>query len=356
MKQIQTVVPQWLFWLLLGTFILVSGIVLALMVRTAEAILYSPFNPLANEPVAEMQVDEALLPPAVTISSAEMTAMPAVALPELPPLEEAQINVLVMGIDRRPGEPFVARTDTMLLLSVDTERETASMLSIPRDLWVEIPGIGVNRINTAFLNGARGGNPTAGAELAMATVQRALGVPVEHYLLIDFQAVTNLIDSLGGVTVDVPVAIYDPTYPDMNYGYDPLTVPAGVQTMDGNTALKYMRTRHGDSDFGRARRQQQVLMGLRDEALSLGMGSLLLRAPALYRDVSEGIFTDLTLDQLLTIANTASGIPQENIETAVLDYTYVQSWTSPGGGSVLRLRPDAVQPLIDRLYGPRSGS
>ncbi|MCO5185112.1 MAG: LCP family protein [Anaerolineae bacterium] len=351
MNRSKQILPNWLYYALILAVVFTAGVVTALVVRTAEAMLQSPLNPLHSETLVD---DDALaaVPPMITVSSAEMTALPAVTMPELPELaDDERINVLVMGIDRRPGQPFISRTDTMMLLSIDPGAETASMLSIPRDLWVDIPGIGVNRVNTAFLNGARSGNSAEGAALAMETLRTNLGVPVDHYLLIDFQAVTNVIDSLGGVTVDVPYEIYDPTYPDHGTGYDPLYVPAGVQTMDGEMALKYMRTRHSDSDFGRARRQQQIIMALRSQAATLGFADLLLRAPTLYRQLEEGIFTDLTLDQLLVIASTASDIPTDHIRSEVLDYTYVESWTSPGGGSVLRLLPEKVQPLIAELYG-----
>ncbi len=314
MNRSKQILPNWLYYALILAVVFTAGVVTALVVRTAEAMLQSPLNPLHSETLVD---DDALaaVPPMITVSSAEMTALPAVTMPELPELaDDERINVLVMGIDRRPGQPFISRTDTIL-------------------------------------NGARSGNSAEGAALAMETLRTNLGVPVDHYLLIDFQAVTNVIDSLGGVTVDVPYEIYDPTYPDHGTGYDPLYVPAGVQTMDGEMALKYMRTRHSDSDFGRARRQQQIIMALRSQAATLGFADLLLRAPTLYRQLEEGIFTDLTLDQLLVIASTASDIPTDHIRSEVLDYTYVESWTSPGGGSVLRLLPEKVQPLIAELYG-----
>jgi LCP family protein required for cell wall assembly len=351
LKKNKSILPSWLYWILILAVVFSAGIVSALVLRTAQAMLHSPLNPLRADEIAATEEEVAGIMPVITISSADLAAMPTLIVPELLDPGDERINVLIMGVDRRPGGPFISRTDTMMLLSVDPETQEASMLSIPRDLWVDIPGIGPNRINTAFLNGARNGDAAAGAELAMQTIRNNLGIPVDHYMLIDFQAVINIIDRFGGVTIDVPYDIYDPTYPDHGIGYDPFSISAGLQTIDGETALKYMRTRHGDSDFGRARRQQQVMLVLRDTVLGGGVGNLIMSAPALYREVNDGIFTDLTLDQLITIANTASDVPDGNIRSEVLDYTYVESWTSPGGGSVLRLKSAEAQALFTDLYG-----
>jgi anionic cell wall polymer biosynthesis LytR-Cps2A-Psr (LCP) family protein len=136
----------------------------------------------------------------------------------------------------------------------------------------------------------------------------------------------------------------------MNYGYDPFHLPAGVQRLDGATALKYARTRHGGSDFNRAYRQQQVLFAARRQALSLGIPDLLRRAPSLYREVEDGVRTDLTLEQMLRLAKTVSDIPAENIQNEVLDYDYVSSFRTPAGASVLLLNADAAMPMIQSLF------
>ena len=261
------------------------------------------------------------------------------------PAREAddRTNILVMGIDRRPGEAFISRTDSMMLISIDPQGEAIAILSIPRDLYVVIPGLGQDRINTAFVYGAADGNhPAGGAALAMSTVEYNLGVPVDHYVLVDFSAVTKGIDTLGGVDVYVPYDINDPTYPDMNYGYDPLFIPAGLQHMDGQTALKYARTRHVDNDFGRAPRQQQVLLAARDKALGLGITGLLARAPELYQRVEQGISTDLSLEQIVQLARAAADIDSENIRSEVLDQNYVSPFLtdhrSAGPGTRSRCR------------------
>jgi LCP family protein required for cell wall assembly len=160
-----------------------------------------------------------------------------------------RVNILVLGVDQRPGERGPWRTDTMIVVSVDPVSKSAGMLSLPRDLWVEIPGYGQDRINTAYVVGDLNKFPGGGPALAKKTVQYNLGEPIHYYVRVNFLAFQKLIDLIGGVDIYVEQEINDPTYPDMNYGYDPLHIPAGWQHLDGALALKYARTRHASSDF-----------------------------------------------------------------------------------------------------------
>lgn len=261
-----------------------------------------------------------------------------------------RVNILLLGIDRRPGEAFVSRTDSMMVISINPETDSASVLSIPRDLYVQIPGYGQDRINTALVYGSREGDYLDGAALAMQTVSSNLGIPINHFVMVDFGAFVRIVDLLEGIDVQVPYDINDPMYPDMDYGYDPLYIPAGLQHFDGQTALKYSRTRHADSDFNRAYRQQQVLFAARSKALNLGLTEMLVRAPSLYREVESGIRTDLSLEQILRLAKTVGDIPSENMRNEVLDQDYVTSYRTPGGASVLLLNPDVAMPLIQSLF------
>jgi anionic cell wall polymer biosynthesis LytR-Cps2A-Psr (LCP) family protein len=136
----------------------------------------------------------------------------------------------------------------------------------------------------------------------------------------------------------------------MNYGYDPLYIPAGLQHMDGQTALKYARTRHLDNDFGRAARQQQVLLAARDKALGLGIASLLARAPDLYQRVEQGIRTDLSLEQLVALSRTASDLSSDNIRNEVLDGNYVSPFVTDQGAQVLVLDLEKGAPFIRSLF------
>ena len=344
--------PKWLSTTLLIVAIISGMNVVAFGYLTARTAFGQPLNPLnqAAEQVADvdLQLDQNAPPAVPTMVVGEPSPTP---LPTNEPWRGSdRINILLMGIDRRPGEPFISRTDSMIVISINPETEKVSMLSVPRDLYVMLPGRGRDRINTAFVYGSTGNNPAGGAALAMQTVEYNLGIPIDHYVLVDFSAVTNGVDLLGGVDVNVPYTINDPTYPSMNYGYDPLYIAAGLQHFDGVTALKYARTRHQDSDFGRARRQQQLILAVRDKAVALGIGSMLQQAPALYQQLEHGIRTDLSMEQILRLGTTLSGVPAENIHSEVLDQRYVSSHVTEQGAQVLILNNAVVTPLIHQMF------
>ncbi len=347
----QPLLPGWLSALLSAAFVFSAVAVLFFAYLTVQHLMSRPAETVDAAGVeGGLSPVDGQLPPVQVIDggvAATPTPAPTIAAWD----GDSRVNILLMGIDRRPGEGFVSRTDTMMILSIDPQTDTASILSVPRDLYVQIPGYHEDRINTALVLGAREGDYLDGAALAMQTVSYNLDIPIHHFVLVDFGAFVRTIDLLGGIDVNVPYEINDPEYPDMNYGYDPLYIPAGMQHFDGTMALKYARTRHGDTDFNRADRQQQVLFAARQKAQELGVGEMLLRAPSLYREVEDGIRTDLSLEQMLRLAKTVSDIPAANIRNEVLDFEYVSSYRTPGGASVLLLRPEVAMPLIHSLFG-----
>jgi LCP family protein required for cell wall assembly len=265
----------------------------------------------------------------------------------------SRLNVLVMGIDRRPGETGLAyRSDTMMLASFDPQTKELGILSIPRDLYVPIPGYSApQRINSALPLGEQqraGFGPT----LAMQTVQVNLGMGVNAYVVADFTALIKLVDDIGGIDVDVPEPIADYQFPSMNYGYDPLILKAGLQHMDGYTAQKYARTRHGDSDFDRAARQQQVIFAIRNRILSANsLPQLILQAPSLYASVSQNVYTNLTIDQMIQLALWLKDLPADSIHTGVIDYHYVQNATTPDGAEVLMPYDYGFSGLLTKVFG-----
>lgn len=352
MRRSNTTIPGWLAFALSTAFVFSGIAVILFAYLTFQVIWNRPLNPIEASALEVASIDleleqvGAIAPPTLQVGMPTPTLFPT----QEPWQGNDRVNILLMGIDRRPGEAFVSRTDTIMVISVDPVKETIAMLSIPRDLYVVIPGRGRDRINTAFVYGSAGNNPEAGASLSIQTIAYNLGIPIDHYILVDFSAVTRSIDILGGVSVYVPYDINDPLYPDMNYGYDPLFIPAGTQQMDGELALKYARTRHADSDFGRAGRQQQLMLAARNKALSLGIGGLLARAPSLYQQVSNGVRTDLSLEQLVALARVVSEIPSEQIRNEVLDYDYVTSFRNEAGSSVLILDNERAAPLIRELF------
>lgn len=275
------------------------------------------------------------------------TAAPPLSLPELGGWRGVdRVTILVLGIDQRLGEdPGSTRTDTMILFTVDPKNKTAGMLGIPRDLYVPLPDRGQGRINTAHVYG--------GPQYAMRTVELNLGLPVHHYVRVNFDAVVTLIDLVGGIVIDNPSDIDDQLYPDENYGYAPFKLAAGVHTLDGRTALKYARTRHGDSDFYRIRRQQQVILALREKFLSSdAMTKLLPNAPAILQALRDAVVTDLSDAELVQLALLVRDIPADRIARLAIDEKSVQPWTTPSGGSVVIPVRDRLRELREELLNP----
>ncbi len=273
------------------------------------------------------------------------TGVTGVPLPDYK--QKERVNILLLGIDKRPGEVY-ARTDTMILVTVDPNSKTAGMLSIPRDLWVSVPGYNEDRINKAFYLGEQNGYPGGGPALAMKTVQYNVGVPVHFYVQVDFQGFEQIVDTLGGIEIYVPETIDDPTYPDNNYGYDPFYIEAGQHTLNGHDALRYTRTRHTPgADFSRAKRQQEVLLAIRDKALQLGM---VPKIPELWNTMAGTVKTDLQLVDILELAQLVDQIDAANIKSAVVDHTMtVDYWTDFGAQVLLPLR-DKLRVVVDDMF------
>jgi LCP family protein required for cell wall assembly len=266
-----------------------------------------------------------------------------------------RVNILLTGIDQREIEQGPWRTDTMILVTIDPATKSAGMLSIPRDLWVVIPGYQESRINNANFFGDATDYPGGGPALAKKTVQYNLGIPVQYYVRLNFTAFEKLVDLIGGIDVQVERTIDDPEYPDGSNGYQPFHIDAGLQHMDGKTALKYARTRHDDpmGDFGRSRRQQQVLLAIRDKVLQANMiPKLLPRAGELASTLSSAIQTDLTLQQALALAKLGTQIDRSRIKLAFIDQTMTLPYETPDKDQVLVPLRDEIRKLRDSFLAP----
>jgi polyisoprenyl-teichoic acid--peptidoglycan teichoic acid transferase len=261
----------------------------------------------------------------------------------------SRVTLLLLGTDQRDGENAPPRTDTIIVATLDPVAKTAGMISLPRDLWVNVPGYGNERINASFELGEaakRGG----GAELTRKTVEELLGVPIHHYALIGFAGFQKLVDEVGGVIVDVERPIKDNEYPDANYSLRRIFFQPGLQRLDGESALWYVRTRHADSDFGRARRQQQFLMGLRRQALQL---NLLPKAPAILTALSDTIKTDLKPAEILGLARVAKDLDSGAVVSRVIDETMTTHWVTPAGAQVELPNKDAVKRVAQDVFGTK---
>jgi len=263
-----------------------------------------------------------------------------------------RVTVLVMGLDRRPVESPNApsRTDSILLCSVDVTGHTVSVLSIPRDLWVPIPlssGVLEERINAAYFIGEQNAYPGGGAALARATIEYNLGVRVHHYILLDFQAFERFIDDIGGVDLNLASAIEDPAYPTEDYGAMAIRIPAGKQHLNGQRALWFARSRYQSSDFARMKRQQQLLLAVRDRLLQLDM---LPKLPALWAEQGHWIQTDMSVTQVFDLARLTWGIPQERITARTLELGYVVRGAASGDPFVLFPDRARIAQLVGQLF------
>ncbi|PJF35331.1 MAG: hypothetical protein CUN49_11110 [Candidatus Thermofonsia Clade 1 bacterium] len=312
----------------------------------------------AHERSALIAAQRATSTPTLTIATFPMPTTP----PELliqPWDGKERFTILLLGLDKRPYERGTAfRTDSIILVSLDPTTRSIGVLSIPRDLYVEIPrntvvgqSYGFQRINTAYFLGERV-QEGYGPLLAMQTVQYNLGIRIHDYIVFDFEAIIAMIDAIGGVEVDVPRPIVDYAYPDLySNGYDPLFIPAGRQWMNGELALKYARSRHDSSDFDRARRQQQIIAAVRERVLRYEMlPQLLLQASNLWAALSGHVRTGLSLEQWIQLALYAKDIPAENIRYGVLDSRYAQPivWN---GASVLSPNRALIGYLLLEVFG-----
>lgn len=283
----------------------------------------------------------------------EVGALPANPIPAATPEPwdgASRVNLLVVGLDYRDWETGegAPRTDTMILLSIDPLTMTAGMLSIPRDLWVTIPGFEPNRINTAYRFGEIYKMPGGGPGLAMIAVEGLLGLQIDYYAQIDFYAFERFIDEIYGVKIDVP----EPIKIDPIGEKPPRILPAGVQTLPGDLALAYARARNSEgADFDRAKRQQQVIMGIRNRILSSEMLPILIaKAPTLYEELSAGVHTNMTLDQVIRLAWLARQISEENIKRGIIGSEHVTFNQSPDGDAVLKPRPQQIRLLRDEIF------
>ncbi len=247
-------------------------------------------------------------------------APPATATPE-----PDGFNLLLLGCDY--ADPSW-RTDVIMVAAIRPRAGFVGLFSIPRDLWVTIPGYGEERINAADYRGERRDGPGGGPALVAATLEQNLGITTQGYVRITFDGLVRVVDALGGVDITA-----DRAYPDDG-------IPAGPQHMDGKTALEYVRNRTYTSDLDRGRRQQQLLLAMRQAAQRPGV---LLQLPELLAALPEVVQTDLSPSQILSLANLALRLKPEAIRARTFDYTMVESWVTPSGAMVLLPHRDLIE-------------
>jgi LCP family protein required for cell wall assembly len=205
------------------------------------------------------------------------------------------------------------------------------------------------KINTAYVVGESNDYPGGGGALAKKTVSDFLGHPVDYYVKINFDGFMKAIDLIGGIDVDVPKTIHDELYPTIDYGYSTFHIDAGLQHLDGETALKYVRTRSTDDDFHRARRQQQVLMAAKDRVIENKLLTT-LRVFDLMEVMADSIEHDIPAAELLELASLASRVEIDGIDQLVIDDKFGEVDPDSPFGWVLLPDHAKIQPAIDTLF------
>lgn len=301
--------------------------------------------------------------PDISSSVAEPTPTPEATADPLQEYEwqdPRQVRILLLGIDQRTGTneqgPF--RTDTMIVLNVDPVRKTAGMISLPRDLWVNIPNFQPNRINTANSQGDAANYPGGGGpKLAIDTISSNFGIRIDHYILVNFDVFERVVNTIApnGVEVCIDQPILDEKYPDEAYGTITVEFDPGCQALDATRLLQYARTRATQGgDFDRAERQQKTLDALRAHVLSVGgITQFITQIPTLWNELSDSYRTSLSLNELIALGKLMSEIPRENINFGVINADYVQIGKGPTGEDVLYPEYGRINGLVQRIFYPQ---
>jgi polyisoprenyl-teichoic acid--peptidoglycan teichoic acid transferase len=280
-----------------------------------------------------------------------ITSRPPTSPTERPntPAPGGRVTVLLLGLDQRDDERGNAsRSDTMIVATMDPATKSGGMMSIPRDLWVAIPGYRDNKINVAHFLGDNEKLPGGGPALAKKTVELNFGIQVHYFLRVNFRGFEKLIDTLGGIDVDVPKYLVDYEYPTEDYDIMTIEFLPGMQHMNGVRALQYARTRHYDTDFGRNKRQMQVIAAARKKAIAL---DVLPKLPSLLSTVLANLDTDVPITAIPSLAKAAMDLDSDNIFQISVDQNMVQS--APGSTDLVPDRDDLRKLVATFLADPK---
>jgi LCP family protein required for cell wall assembly len=279
-------------------------------------------------------------------------------------------NILLLGSDNDGKFNFPnVLTQVMMIVHIDTIHNTVTLVSIPRDSWVYVPQVGgMHKIDQAFYLGAsQHNNFDDGVRLAVLTVEKDYGIPIDRYAWVGLQGFVNVINTLGGVDIDVTHPIVDDAYPNDTgtnaqnpYGYKRLYLTPGPQHLDGEQALEYVRSRHADliGDIGRTQRQQQILEALKQK---LSLSTIIPKVPQLFSDLSGYVYTNISEQEMIGFAAFGRGFSTNNIHNVTLgpgpgsqDYGDFGTAYDPSVGSdqsVVFPHCQNIQPLINKIFG-----
>ena len=261
--------------------------------------------------------------------------------------DRGRVNILLLG---RAGEHYPGRnlTDTIMVMSIDTESKRVALLSLPRDLYVPIPDTGFStKLNSLYQYGLSAGN---GINPIKQSVEEITGMTLDYFVVLDFDGFEQAVNALHGISVDVVRDFHDTRYPGKNYSYETFDIEKGWQTLDGATALKYVRERHDDpeGDFGRAGRQQQVIQAIKDKTFSVGTFLNVFALNDLIDTLGENVKTDMRLEDIEDFLELTKTLDTKNITTLVID-----AWEKD---SLLRVSHIQVGSVAAFILVPRVGN
>ncbi len=350
-----------LAWTLLGVLLACGVLFWRWLEETPYRSLASLPTPATDEPAAPEGAHAAMLPPAATSvppaavpDAAPPKALvrdagppwPATQIPKIVPSLEKTENVLLIGLDRQTGVIRGGRTDTLIVAAFDDESGHLALIGIPRDLWVEIPEQEPNRINAVYGLARRAKqDPLAMLE---RVIRDTLGIPIAHSVAIDLGVFEHIIDEVGGVVVDVQCPIVDDFRdPRLDGGRRVLRLDAGPQLIDGAKAAMFIRSRHGRSDWSRARRQQLVLRGLHRKLANI---EGLARAPKLFASVERSVVSDMSRLQMLGLIRRVLRQDASKVHGVVLGHRETNAHRTEKNWAVLLPEPEAIAQRLATVF------
>ncbi len=312
----------------------------------------TPILALTDTPTAPPSSTATRSPPPVATAqvsaTVDITATTVMTDGSRPHALDATFNILLLGSDQRPGE-HAWRTDTIMIAAVDWEHDRIGVLSIPRDLWVDIPGYGESRINMAdFVGEKEIKYPGGGPALLGRVISETLGIRTDRFARMNLLAFEQAIDTIGGVTVTLDCAFREAT-PDPNNPNQLLEVnfEPGSYHFDGHEARMYASYRYYTGDWDRSRRQQQVLLAIRQQALSF---NIIPKIPSLWLTFKGAIQTDLGFKEIIDLATFGLRLDMKNVHGRVLDYRLVTPYTTKGGAQVLKPKTAEIAAAINGIF------
>jgi len=270
--------------------------------------------------------------------------------PPVPWDGNSSVSMVLLGVDSRDWETDTGPplADTIIVATLDPQAKTAAMLSIPRDLWVDIPGYGNHKVNQAYRLGEANRLPGGGAGLMIDTIEKLFETSIPYYALIDFNAFIEIVNQIDGVKIDIPEKLkIDPIGK-----HNTVILKPGVQTLSGELALAYARNRDtAGSDFDRIKRQQQVILGIQKRLISFDMIPILInRAPDIYDEIKSGVKTNLTLQQVVQFGWLTAQIPEGNIRSFSIKPEQVVDTYSYDGMAILMPIPEEMYAIRDEFW------